>query len=270
MKNLKYLGLFYLSIAFSQPNLETLEPKPILNIDFETNLDAKETQSILKLKNIELAPGKGTNGSTGIKVAYVGFDKGSERIVNSIRLPKSYKEATLNYSVIFDDDFQFPRGGKLHGLGPVKRITGGRPMKEDGWSARICFKKNGILTSYVYHQNLQGRYGEGKLSPDFYFKKGHYYNLAIHVKINDPASASNGTVVIYANGNKISSYKDLRLRAVEGEDTEINYFLFSTFHGGNSSDFAPKDKNGKYTTVYAWFDDFTIYEGKYVKELIKN
>ncbi|TBM99762.1 hypothetical protein EYD45_15205 [Hyunsoonleella flava] len=122
----------------------------------------------------------------------------------------------------------------------------------------------GLLLPNIYHQNLKGKYGEGKPSPDFCFKKGRYYQMALYVKINMPASASNGEVTIYANGKEISSYKGLQLRAVEGKDTEINTFLFSTFHGGNSSDFAPKDSNGSYTTVYAWFDDFEVYEGLHV------
>lgn len=269
MKLKPYFTLFTLlcfGFIFSQSTLSTKNPKPLLKINFDDNTNSKDFKAIVNLKNIEVAEGKGIDGSTGIKASYVGFDKGSERIVKNIRLPQSYKEATLNYAVAFDEDFQFPRGGKLHGLAPVKKITGGKPMQKDGWSARICFKKNGVVTSYVYHQDLKGKYGEGKSSPSFYFKKGQYYQMAIYVKINMPASASNGEVIIYANGKEISSYKGLQLRAVEGKDTEINNFLFSTFHGGNSPDFAPKDSNGNFTTVYAWFDNFEVYEGLYVVE----
>ena len=257
-------ALLYFGFVFSQSNKHIKTPEPVLKINFDDSTDSKEFKAILKLKNVEIAEGKGVNGSTCIKANYVGYNQGSERMVNNIRLPKSYNVATLNYAVLFDEDFQFPRGGKLHGLAPVKRITGGKPMQKDGWSARICFKKNGGVTSYVYHQNLKGKYGEGKPSPNFYFKKGQYYQMAIYVKINTPASASNGEVIIYANGKEISSYKGLQLRAVEGKDTEINNFLFSTFHGGNSSDFAPKDNKGNYTTVSAWFDNFEVYEGLYV------
>lgn len=267
MKLKQYFTLYtllYFGFIFSQSNLPIKNSNLLLRINFDDNINSKEYNAILGLNNVEIAEGKGVNGSTGIRASYVGYDKGSERMVNNIRLPDSYSEATLNYAVVFDQDFQFPRGGKLHGLAPVKRITGGKPMQKDGWSARICFKKDGVVTSYVYHQNLKGKYGEGKPSPNFYFKKGQYYQMAIYVKINTPASASNGEVVIYANGKEISSYKGLQLRAVEGKDTEINNFLFSTFHGGNSSDFAPKDSNGNYTTVYAWFDDFEVYGGLHV------
>lgn len=265
-KLLTYPFLAFICSLFSQSTILTKTPKPLLKINFDDDIDSEEFKAILSLKNVEIAKRKGIKESTAIKVSYVGFSKGSKRIVNNIRLPKSYKEATLNYAVIFDKDFQFPRGGKLHGLGPVNKITGGRTMQKDGWSARICFKRDGFVTPYVYHQNLKGRYGEGKSSENFYFKKGVYYHMAIYVKINTPASVSNGEVVIYANGEEITSYKNLQLRAIEGKDSEINNFLFSTFHGGNSPDFAPKDKNGNYVTVYAWFDNFEIYEGHYVIE----
>ncbi|TBM99763.1 hypothetical protein EYD45_15210 [Hyunsoonleella flava] len=150
MKLKQYLTLFallYFGFNFSQSNLSTKNSKPILRINFDDNTNSKEYKAIVNLKNVEIAEGKGIDGSTGIRASYVGFDKGSERMVNHIRLPDSFHEATLNYAVTFDQDFQFPRGGKLHGLAPVNRITGGKPMQKDGWSARICFKKDGVITS---------------------------------------------------------------------------------------------------------------------------
>ena len=262
MNCIKYLLFFFFIMGYVQSNSQT--KIPILKIDFDDNRDSREFKSILDIKNIEIAPGEGVNGSKGIKANYVGYEKGSQRMVRAIRLPETYTEATLNYAVKFDKDFQFPLGGKLHGLGPLKRVTGGKPMRKDGWSARITFSKNGIKP-YVYHKNQKGKYGEGKRSPNFSFEKGIYYDMAIYVKVNTPASASNGKVLIYANGKKIISYKGLQLRGVGGKNTEINSFLFSTFHGGSSPKYAPKDSSGNYTTVVAWFDDFEVYEGLFVR-----
>tara|TARA_R110002096_G_scaffold111394_1_gene243122 strand:- start:9998 stop:10807 length:810 start_codon:yes stop_codon:yes gene_type:complete len=265
MKYIKqiYLSLFLISfVACAQQ--ESHISNPIIRLNFDNDKDTEAVKSILGVKNIEIAPGAGVNGSDGIKANYVGYEKGSERMVKNIRLPKAFKEATLNYAVKFDEDFQFPITGKLHGLGPVNKVTGGNPMHPDGWSARITFSHDG-LKPYVYHQHLKGQYGEGQPAPEFHFKKGVYYDLAIHVKVNTPATASNGEVDIYANGEKIVSYGSLQLRAVESTETEINNFLFSTFHGGNTPKYAPKDSQGNYTTVVAWFDDFEVYEGLYVK-----
>ena len=240
------------------------KPVPVLKINFDEDMESKEFKALLGLKHIEFASGDGVNGSDGIKANYVGYEKGSERIVKNITLPDTYEEATLNYAVKFDKDFQFPITGKLHGLGPKNKVTGGKPMRPDGWSARITFSDNG-LKPYVYHQHLKGTYGEGKRAEGFQFTKGVFYDLAIYVKINTPANANNGQVLIYANGKKIASYNALQLRAEEGNDTEISNFMFSTFHGGSSPKYAPKDSLGHYTTVFAWFDDFEVYEGLYVR-----
>lgn len=259
---IKYIFFFFFCISYAQSNSEA--KTPILKIDFDNDKNSKAFNNILNIKNVEIAPKAGVNGSTGIKANYVGYEKGSQRMLRAIRLPETYTEATLNYALKFDKDFQFSLGGKLHGLGPLKGVTGGKPMRKGGWSARILFSKNGIKP-YVYHQNLKGKYGEGKRSPNFSFEKGTYYDMAIYVKVNTPASASNGEVLIYVNGKKIASYKGLQLRGIEGKNTEINSFLFSTFHGGSSPKYAPKDSFGNYTTVVAWFDDFEVYEGFFVR-----
>ena len=41
--------------------------------------------------------------------------------------------------------------------------------------------------------------------------------------------------------------------------------MFSTFHGGHSPSWAPKDGNGDYITVRAWFDNIAVYPGKHVR-----
>ena len=260
---IKYFFLFTFCIGYTQSYSDAVTP--ILKIDFDDAKKSKSYNAILNIRNIEIAPNEGVSGSTGIKANYVGYEKGSQRMVRSIILPETYTEATLNYAVKFDKDFQFPLGGKLHGLGPLKPLTGGRSMRKDGWSARITFSRNGVA-SYAYHQNLKGKYGEGKRSPTFSFTKGVYYDMAIYVKINTPASASNGEVLIYANGKEIVSNKGLQFRGIEGKNTEINSFLFSTFHGGSSPEFAPKDSHGNYKTVVAWFDNFEVYKGFFVRK----
>jgi hypothetical protein len=40
---------------------------------------------------------------------------------------------------MFDQDWQWVLGGKLHGLGPEQPITGGNERLPTGWSARVTF-----------------------------------------------------------------------------------------------------------------------------------
>ena len=43
-----------------------------------------------------------------------------------------------------------------------------------------------------------------------------------------------------------------------GAHTLISQFLFSTFHGGNTTWWTPVDESGNSTTVYAYFDNIVV------------
>jgi hypothetical protein len=240
------------------------DPEPLLSFDFDTDLRKREVKKLLALPNLELEEGMGVGGSNGLRVSYVGFERGSERIIRHFRLPGAYPEATLNYSVKFSEDFQFVMSGKLHGLAPDKVITGGAEMVPYGWSARLNFNRDGIK-SYIYHQDKNQLWGDSRYSETFRFVPGKYHELALYVKVNDPPEAHNGTVEIYADGQCLVVHDSLQLRSVGGDSTLITQFLFETFHGGSSPDFAPRDSLGNYTTVIAWFDNIEIYKGKYIR-----
>jgi hypothetical protein len=53
----------------------------------------------------------------------------------------------------------------------------------------------------------------------------------------------------------------IRYRGVGGDRALVTSMLFSTFHGGGDPTRAPKDNEGKYTTVYADFDNFDAAAG---------
>ncbi len=237
--------------------------KPVLAADFE---NPRACARFLKHPHLERAAGAGVGGSAAMKAAYVGYPRGSKRIVFRIGLPAPLAEATLNYDVRFAEDFQFVRGGKLHGLGPARTITGGKPMRPDGWSARLMFKRGGGVNTYTYCQNKSGTYGTGgKRVRRFAFRKGRYHAVSLHVKVNDPAKAD-GFSHLYIDGEPVVIHNGVRFRAVGGDKTLICKFMFSTFHGGHSPAWAPKDKNGGYATVYAFFDNITVYPGKHVRK----
>ena len=61
---------------------------------------------------------EGVDGSHAVKTRYEGYKHGSQRVAAMFELPRKMKEASLIFDVKFDKDFQFVRGGKLHGLGP--------------------------------------------------------------------------------------------------------------------------------------------------------
>ena len=64
----------------------------------------------------------------------------------------------------------------------------------------------------------------------------------------------------------IERHDNVQWRAVATKETLINYFLFSTFHGGHTRDWAPKDKEGNSVAVHALFDNIAVYPGKHVRK----
>jgi len=237
---------------------------PVFKEDFDHPGNNILLRQIKRNRLLTVVGKEGVNGSKALKAVYEGYDQGSRRLVIRVPIGRALKEATLCYDVKFADDFLFVRGGKLHGLGPDKPVTGGRPMRPDGWSARAMFHKNGRLSSYIYCQNKKGKYGQSVMADGFSFRKGRYYAVSLHVKVNDPGRA-NGFMHIYVDGEQLIRHDGVEYRAVGGDNTLITHYLFSTFHGGHTPSWAPKDKEGKYISVQAFFDNITIFSGRHIR-----
>ena len=181
-------------------------------------------------------------------------------------LPAPGPEFSLNYDVRFEPDFRFVLGGKLLGLGPTRHIAGGRPLAPTGWSARVTFKEEGAARLYTYHQDQPGQYGDrGEVLNPFTFTRGRYYAVSLHVRVNDPPQAANGFSRLYVDGVLVERHEGLRLRGTGGDETLINKFMFSSFHGGHMPEWAPRDADGNYATVHATFDNIAVYAGERVR-----
>jgi hypothetical protein len=227
---------------------------------------AKEnfTSELLKLKNVELAPKEGVKGSTAIKVSYVPSKRGSERVTRSYKIPKPVNELTLNFDVKFDENFDWAKGGKLHGVGPSKSITGGNKITADGWSARLMFKSKGQLSTYVYKQDMKGEYGDSDVM-SLGMKKDRYYAISLYVKLNT-AGQKDGEIHCYVDGKLKKRLKKQMLRGGTDESVgKIESILFNTFHGGHTSDWSPRLK-GKPTTCYVFYDNFAAYKGLNIRK----
>jgi hypothetical protein len=258
----KRLMLAALLVLSGMPALRGAEAKietVLLQEDFN-----KKTKGVyaalLKSPHIQLAEGAGPDGSDAIRVAYVGYEKGSKRVTGRYPLKSKVEQATLSFDVRFDKDFQWVKGGKLHGLAPKKPITGGKKQPPDGWSARVTFKEDGKCATYLYHQSKPRKYGTGSKSKAPVFRAGTWHHVTLAMQINDPGKP-NGLARIYIDNKLVVSSDKIDFRGTGGDPTLIQTFLFSTFHGGSSPKYTPVDKKGKPTTVYAYFDNFRVVEG---------
>lgn len=237
----------------------------VLAEDFET-ARGPIYAALIQNPRLSIAEGSGTGGGRALRATYVGGAMGSARILRNIPLPEAGTEYTLNYDVKFPAGFPFVRGGKMHGLGPSGPVTGGNPIRPDGWSARVMWRKRGRIETYTYHQDQKGQYGEsGEVAQQFYFTTGAYHAVSLHVRVNDPVEQANGFVRLYVDGRLVEARRNIRFRAVDDDATRITQFLFSTFHGGNDPSWAPRTPAGRYETVSAFFDNIAIHRGEHVR-----
>ncbi len=233
-------------------------PVLVLSEDFES------APYLFEHPNVEPAPGEGVDGGTAARFTYVGYDRGSERIVRRVRLDERGTEYTLNYDVRFEEDFQFVGGGKLHGFGPDRSVTGGQDDRPDGWSARVNFGRGGGVRTYLYVQDRPGQWGVSRGNPDFAFEKGRYHAVSFHVRLND-VGEENGFANVYVDGERIVTHEGVAFRGTDEDSALISRFLVSTFHGGSSPEWAPVDEDGEYVNVHAHFDNITVYRGRYIR-----
>ncbi|MEM9015872.1 MAG: polysaccharide lyase [Verrucomicrobiota bacterium] len=219
--------------------------------------------------NVSIDPTGGPDGSAAMRVVYQGNSEGSTGIRESIPLSSSVALASLSYDVKFESDFDFSRGGKLPGLAPEKPVAGGKPMHPAGWSARPMWREEGLLTSYTYHQQKPDRHGDYMRSDRILLERGRYQAVTVVVKVNSDPGKRDGYVEVHLDGVLRVAHRELEFQnaeeGAEGTESGISRIHFTTFHGGNSKSWAPKDDEGHYRNVVAWFDNVEVRKGRVIR-----
>lgn len=215
---------------------------------FNTKQWGRENLTLIQDDINYISPG---NGQAHLRVSYVPTEQGSARVLKKIALKQSVNRAQLSYKVKFDEDFEFVRGGKLHGLGGGKSTTGCKKQSKDGWSVRIMWTKDGEPLLYVYDQNRTRNCGNNfNIAKDFRFKRNVWHLVTLEVKLNSAPNKKDGWAQLTIDGELLLRQENLQLSGAK--DVLIDTFLFSTFHGGNTPNWSPSKK------VYAAFDDFEV------------
>ncbi|MEJ2255805.1 MAG: cellulase family glycosylhydrolase, partial [Woeseiaceae bacterium] len=169
-------------------------------------------------------------------------------------------EYTLSYWLKFDPDFSWgstQQGGKLPGLAQGDLCSGGAVCDgSNGFTARYMWRKNGAAVLYLYHMDKPGKWGEDfalqtPAGEPYMFPRGEWIRLVQRVKINSPGKAD-GKVRVWVNGSEALSLDGLRFVS---DDSRIDTFYVSTFHGGNTPDWGPAHDS------YLWIDDIEIDRG---------
>jgi len=173
-------------------------------------------------------------------------------------MPAPHDTLWLSYKLLFEDGFDFKKGGKLPGFCGGKCYTGGHaPSDGNGWSARIMWRENGLAEQYVYHSNQKGKYGDSfpwlYKSRQVQFKTGKWHHIVSKLALNEIRNGivfSNGRIETWLDGQKVLQKDSITFR--KNSSVHISELYFSTFHGGGTDSWSPNHDS------YARFSDFII------------
>ncbi|MEC5399017.1 polysaccharide lyase [Uliginosibacterium sp. H1] len=176
----------------------------------------------------------------------------------------SGKEYSFSYDLMFENGWEWVRGGKLPGLAATVHDSGcSQSPGTDKWSARIMWRADADNETYVYRQGRAPGVCGDRTASNRKFVVGSYQAVTVYVKVNSTASTSDGIVRLYINGALAAEQSGVKFRAVGTTASEVSNIMFSTFFGGTN-------KAGDATwspskTVYARFDNLVVTPGLRVR-----
>ena len=166
---------------------------------------------------------------------------------------KNLKSATFSFRHKFPHNFNFVRGGKLHGVKGRPGCSGGH--KANGfncWSVRLMWRKHGAGEVYAYvpvqyqkgdfcrKYHCSRKYGVSMGRGSWKHPRGRFAKYEIFVKMNDLARNGNywrnGIIHVKLDGKTVFYANDIVFRATH--KLGVSGYTFSTFFGGGKPKYA--------------------------------
>jgi hypothetical protein len=204
------------------------------------------------------------------KAVEVSYPQGQELVGAQWLTPLkgNHQEVYYSYNIMFRPGFVWMEGGKLpgpagSGTDGSQPPTGGAAVGEmNGWSSRCMWRSSGRLAMYIYHQDMEDKYG------DYYFlmnddgtyfqfdaEQPRWYNITIRLVMNtvDQEGSGNfdGIVEGFIDGELKLTRDNMRFRNYS--NMGIDWSLFCTFFGGTGDIWKPQRDE------WVLFDDFIVY-----------
>eukprot|EP00984_Skeletonema_dohrnii_P028281 scaffold18198_cov134-Skeletonema_dohrnii-CCMP3373.AAC.8 len=237
----------------STPAAKSYTDGALFRQNFESVSDDWDFNKLLRIQDYDR---QGTNHGRILRVTYPPDDRGSPRITHKFDLEEEVTSATLSFDVKLHSQFEFVRGGKMHGLGGGTATAGCRPIESQGWSVRMMWREEGVPELYIYHQDRSWRCGDSFKPENFHLERGKWYRIDLQVQMNSSPDVKNGKALLFIDGRKLVEANGLRLSG--NPNVNIDKFLFSTFYGGADPSWSPSK------TTYVYYDNFTVSRGRKV------
>lgn len=176
----------------------------------------------------------------GIRVEYQPSSEGTPRIEGIQRTSSDCRnEITMEYDILFEDGFEWSKGGKLPGFrGGLYPATGCNQSRPDAWSFRLMWRRAGVVQLYIYDQTREGGCGVETSSIPNTFKIGEWMNIKMSMRLNSGAGKSDGEARLFIDGNLVLVRSGIPFRNVD-DSAFIDFIFFSSFYGGNDSSWSP-------------------------------
>ena len=213
-----------------------------------------------------------TNINDAIRIKYVPNETGSPVVSSYTPISSEYRnEITFEYDVMFENGFEWVRGGKMPGLrgGDINLATSGcvRPQPAGAWSYRPMWKPDGTVILYIYDQSRiknNDACGISTASEKGVLKVNQWLNFKIYMKLNSNANLADGVAKLYVDNKLAVERKDIQFRGIYPGAT-VDHIMFETFYGGHDPSWAPSK------TTYAQFKNPKIYNWDlFSSDIIKN
>lgn len=238
---------------------------PYVNSSWEQDgFKSAGTQSMDKNSAVDDA--HAYEGSQSLRVTYPEGKFGPDQNGGQAKLMlEPRNEYYASYKLRFSENFSWGgkhEGGKLPGLAADQNCSGGMNCDgTNGFSARYMWRTGGKAMLYLYHMDKPHKWGDDRelKYPDgsnVIFPKGEWVQLIERVKMNSVSNGKanpDGQVQVWYNGQEVLNLKGLRFAT---NNQKIDNFYFSTFHGGNTLEWAPEN------TCWVWYDELIISSNK--------
>ncbi|KAI0359309.1 hypothetical protein OH77DRAFT_1017373 [Trametes cingulata] len=181
------------------------------------------------------------------------------------------REVVMGYDVLFEDGFDFRKGGKLPGIyggagDSAYGCTGGRQTDRcKCFNLRLMWRENGVGELYAYVPQIEANtkrllavpprsiqhpdYGFSVGRGAWTFEPGRWTRVMERVSMND-VGEENGEIEVFIDGKLVIRATGLVLRTDEGPDARVQGLHFQTFFGGHRPEWAsPKEQRAWFATV---------------------